>query len=101
MIVNPTGGPALASGGTGDVLLGMLAGLLAQGQEAFEAAALAAFVHGFAADRIAQRSGPAGLLAGELAREVPEAAEALRRAAAAAPGSPPLASGLAVRFPEP
>ncbi len=101
VIVNPTGGPALASGGTGDVLLGMLAGLLAQGQEAFEAAALAAFVHGFAADRIARRSGAAGLLAGELAREVPEAAERLRAAAVAAPGSPLLASGLAVRFPEP
>ena len=44
-VVNPTGGPALASGGTGDVLLGIVTGYLAQGLEAFEAAALAAFVH--------------------------------------------------------
>ena len=81
IFVNPTGGPALASGGTGDVLLGMLAGLLAQGQPADEAAVLAAFLHGFAADRIAERSGPAGLLAEDLARELPAAAQALREAA--------------------
>jgi hydroxyethylthiazole kinase-like uncharacterized protein yjeF len=97
-IVNPTGGPALASGGTGDVLLGMLAGLLARGMPAFEAAALAAFVHGEAADRIAARRGASGLLAGDLADELPDATEALR--AAAARGTP-LAAGLALRFPEP
>jgi NAD(P)H-hydrate epimerase len=95
--LNPTGGPALATGGTGDVLLGMVAGLLAQGRPPFEAAALAAYLHGFAADRIATRRGPAGLLAGDLARELPEAAQALRAAAAApAPGA-----RLAVAFPEP
>jgi len=96
-IVNPTGGPALASGGTGDVLLGMVAGLLAQGQEAAQAAALAAFWHGLAGDRIAARSGPAGLLASELARELPAAAEALRREAAGARSAP----RLALDFPEP
>jgi len=97
VVVNPTGGPALGSGGTGDVLLGLVVGLLAQGCEAAEAAALAAFLHGFAADRIAARSGPAGLLAGDLARSIPEAAQLLREAAAApAPGA-----GLAAPFPEP
>ncbi|MDJ0851873.1 MAG: NAD(P)H-hydrate dehydratase [Myxococcota bacterium] len=85
--VNPTGGPALGSGGTGDVLLGMVAGLLAQKQGAAEAAALAAFWHGLAADHIAARRGPAGLLAGELARELPEAAERLRDAASAPAGA--------------
>jgi NAD(P)H-hydrate epimerase len=97
LFVNPTGGPALGSGGTGDVLLGMLAGLLAQGQPADEAAVLAAFLHGFAADRIAESSGPAGLLAEDLARELPEAAQALREAAAAPAAEPRLAAA----FPEP
>jgi len=97
IFVNPTGGPALASGGTGDVLLGMLAGLLAQGQQADEAAVLAVFLHGFAADRIAESNGPAGLLAEDLARELPAAAQALREAAAAPVAEPRLAAA----FPEP
>jgi NAD(P)H-hydrate epimerase len=97
LAVNSPGGPALASGGTGDVLLGMVTGLLAQGMPAREAALVAAYLHGFAADRIAVRTGPAGLLAGDLARELPEAAAALRRAAAA----PPPACALASAFPEP
>src|SRR5262249_18472550 len=63
LIVNPTGGPALATGGTGDVLLGVVTGLLAQGAEPLRAAALAAYLHGAAADRLAARRGDAGLLA--------------------------------------
>ena len=98
-IVNPTGGPALASGGTGDVLLGMLTGYLAQGCEAFEAAALAAFVHGAAADHIALRTGPSGLLASDLAAELPETAQRLRQAAGAPVEA--RATGLALDFPEP
>jgi ADP-dependent NAD(P)H-hydrate dehydratase / NAD(P)H-hydrate epimerase len=78
LIVNPTGGPALATGGTGDVLLGMVTGLLAQGMPAFEAAALAAFVHGAAADAWSARAGNAGLLAGELAAAVPRTLAQLR-----------------------
>jgi NAD(P)H-hydrate epimerase len=97
-LVNPTGGPALASGGTGDVLLGIVTGYLAQGLPAFEAAALAAFVHGAAADRIALRTGAAGLLASELAAELPETAQRLRQAAGASAGT---GAGLALDFPEP
>lgn len=99
--VNPTGGPLLGSGGTGDVLAGVAAGLLAQGVAPFEAGALAAFVHGHAADRLAVRLGPAGLLAGELAAEIPAAAASLRDAAARADDRLPLGAGLAVDFPEP
>jgi NAD(P)H-hydrate epimerase len=76
--VNPTGGPVLASGGSGDVLLGMVTGLLTQGLDAFEAAALAAFIHGAAADRISARAGSSGLLAGELANELPATVAELR-----------------------
>lgn len=97
LAVNPTGGPALASGGTGDVLLGLVTGLLAQGLPAFEAAALAAFLHGAAADRIACRTGPSGLMAGDLARELAAAAQELRSEAAA--GVAP--RRLALAFPEP
>ena len=97
LVVNPTGGPALGSGGTGDVLLGMVVGLLGQGLDPFEAAALAAFWHGFAADRIAARSGPAGLIASDLARELPETGRVLRAAAA----SPRPEGHLALAFPEP
>jgi hydroxyethylthiazole kinase-like uncharacterized protein yjeF len=49
-IINPTGGPALATAGTGDVLTGVIASLLAQGVEPFRAAATGAYVHGRAAD---------------------------------------------------
>jgi hydroxyethylthiazole kinase-like uncharacterized protein yjeF len=49
-IINPTGGPALATAGTGDVLTGVIASLLAQGVEPLRAAATGAYVHGRAAD---------------------------------------------------
>jgi NAD(P)H-hydrate epimerase len=95
LVVNPTGGPLLASGGTGDVLLGLVTGLLAQGADAREAAALAAYVHGAAADALAREYGDAGLLAGELARAVPAVVASLRAASAA-----DVETGLAVPFPE-
>ncbi len=71
--VNATGNAALASGGTGDVLAGMIGGLIAQGRPAAEAAALAVFLHGLAADIWAERHGPVGLAAGDLAALVPQA----------------------------
>ncbi len=77
-IVTPTGGPALAAGGTGDVLTGMVAALLGQGLAPVDAAAVAAYVHGAAGDRWSQRHGRSGLLAGDLADEIPAAMEALR-----------------------
>jgi len=101
VLVNPTGGPALGSGGTGDVLTGVVAGLLAQGAPPFDAAALAAFVHGAAADRLAESAGDSGILAGELARALPGEFEALRRRAREAEAEPVAGSGLAVSFPEP
>ncbi|MDH4228651.1 MAG: NAD(P)H-hydrate dehydratase [Nitrospirota bacterium] len=69
--INTTGGPALATGGTGDVLAGMIGALLAQGLAAVEAAALAVYLHGLAADLWAETHHPAGLAAGELARRLP------------------------------
>jgi NAD(P)H-hydrate epimerase len=99
VLVNPTGGPALATGGTGDVLTGIVAALLAQGTAPFEAAGLAAYLHGFAGDRIAARAGPLGLQASDLADEIPDAARVLREVARDAVD--PLGAGFAVSFPEP
>jgi NAD(P)H-hydrate epimerase len=94
-LVNPTGGPALASGGTGDVLTGLVAALLAQGLAPADAAGLGAWLHGLAGDRIAAERGPSGLVAEELADALPEAALALRTAPVRAP------IRLAAAFPEP
>jgi len=71
VVVNATGNPALATAGSGDVLTGVIAGLIAQGMEVFEAAVLGAHVHGAAADAWAAQHGTAGLLAAELADAVP------------------------------
>lgn len=75
--INPTGNPALATGGTGDVLTGMIAGLVAQGMEAGEAAVAAAYLHGLAADRLGPRLG-VGMVAGDLLDEIPQARVALQ-----------------------
>lgn len=66
-IVNTTGTPFLATAGAGDVLAGMIAGLIAQGMESFEAAAAAAWLHG----RLAERLGP-GLIAEDLTEVMPQ-----------------------------
>ncbi|HEY1997976.1 NAD(P)H-hydrate dehydratase [Paraburkholderia sp.] len=66
--INPTGNAALATGGTGDVLGGIIGALLAQKLPPFEAALAGVYLHGLAADTLtAQGEGPAGLSAGELA----------------------------------
>jgi NAD(P)H-hydrate epimerase len=68
---NNTGNPVLATGGTGDVLTGLLAGLMAQGADPFDAAVRAVHAHGLAADRWAKQHGTRGLLAMELAHQLP------------------------------
>jgi len=84
--INPTGNPGLATGGSGDVLAGVCAALLAQGWPAWEAALGAVWLHGAAADRlVAEGAGPIGLTAGELPRAIRTAYNALvARAAGAA-----------------
>lgn len=63
---NPTGNPGLATGGTGDVLTGLLTGVLAQGLAAYEAAVLATYLHGLAADIAVERTSQPGLTATDL-----------------------------------
>jgi NAD(P)H-hydrate epimerase len=95
LLVNPTGGPALASGGTGDVLTGVIAGFLAQGLAPRDAAGLGVFAHGAAADRLAERHGPAGVLAGEVAGALPDALRALGEVGGG------IGAGDRLAFPEP
>ncbi len=69
--VAPFENPGLASGGTGDVLAGVIAGLLAQGLAPGPAARLGVFLHGMAGDLVRERLGEAGLLASDLPDAVP------------------------------
>lgn len=65
--VNVTGHPGMATGGSGDVLTGIIAGLLAQGLDGVQAAAFGAYLHGLAGEQAAARRGnPASLLAGDI-----------------------------------
>ncbi|MFQ5585145.1 MAG: NAD(P)H-hydrate dehydratase, partial [Calditrichia bacterium] len=66
VIVNDSGNPGLASGGSGDVLTGFIAGLLAQKFNTGEAAYTANFIHGFTADLIAYKENEYTLIAGDL-----------------------------------
>jgi ADP-dependent NAD(P)H-hydrate dehydratase / NAD(P)H-hydrate epimerase len=69
--ISPFANPALASGGTGDVLAGASAGLVAQGLAAFDAAALGVYLHARAGERVRRELGDAGLLAGDLLPALP------------------------------
>ena len=71
--VNETGNPGMASGGVGDVLTGMIAGLLGQRLALFDAARLAVHLHGLAGDLAAERRGTVGLIASDLVDTIPDA----------------------------
>lgn len=69
--INPTGNPGMAVGGSGDVLAGMIAGLLGQGVAPLEAAACAAWLHGAAGDRCAEKLGQYAMLPSDMLQELP------------------------------
>ena len=71
--VNDTGNPGMASGGCGDVLTGIIAGLLGQQLSLFDAARLGVFLHGLAGDLAAQEVGQTGLIASDLVARIPQA----------------------------
>jgi hydroxyethylthiazole kinase-like uncharacterized protein yjeF len=71
--VNPTGNPGMATGGTGDVLAGVVGALLARGLDVWVAATAGVYVHGLAGDLAAARLGPEALLAQDLVDALPEA----------------------------
>ena len=71
--INTTGNPGMATGGSGDVLTGIITALVCQHLSPFDAAYLGADVHGLAGDLAAQAIGPVGLMASDLVRFVPAA----------------------------
>lgn len=76
MSINPTGGPNLATAGTGDVLSGVIGGLLAQGADPFDAAVGGAYLHGRAGDILRRDQGDVGTIAGDLLPMIPIARHA-------------------------
>jgi NAD(P)H-hydrate epimerase len=77
--VNPTGNPGMATGGTGDILTGMIAGLIAQHpQHALEATALAVYLHGLAGDMASDSVGENCMVATDLVRFLPQAFAEMR-----------------------
>lgn len=77
LIFNCTGNPGMATGGTGDVLTGVLTGLLAQGYSCRDAAIIGVYVHGLAGDLAAWEKGQTSLIAGDLADFLPQAFKTL------------------------
>ena len=71
--VNSTGNPGMATGGSGDVLTGMIASFLGQGFEPFNAARLGVYLHGLAGDLAAERLGQASVLATSIIEALPDA----------------------------
>jgi ADP-dependent NAD(P)H-hydrate dehydratase / NAD(P)H-hydrate epimerase len=81
--VNPTGNPGMATGGTGDILTGVVAGILAQNpQRAFQAVLAAVYLHGLAGDIACEHFGEQALVATDLVKGLPEAFRRVRAEAA-------------------
>jgi NAD(P)H-hydrate epimerase len=63
---NTSGNPGMATGGSGDVLTGILAGIMAQGYTSLETCLLGVYIHGFAGDLAAEETGQEALIAGDI-----------------------------------
>ena len=70
--INPTGNPGMATGGSGDVLTGIIAGLVGQGFHAKEACISGVYLHGLAGDMFAGENSQTTLIAGDLLRYLPQ-----------------------------
>jgi hydroxyethylthiazole kinase-like uncharacterized protein yjeF len=77
--INPSANPGLASAGTGDVLSGVISGLVAQGMSLFDAAACGVFLHAQAGKMVMRELGDAGLLASDLLPVLPRAIKRLKQ----------------------
>ena len=71
IVLNTTGNNGMATGGSGDVLTGIITGLLAQGMPPFEAVVSGVYLHGLAGDRAAENTGVRGMLSTDLLKELP------------------------------
>jgi ADP-dependent NAD(P)H-hydrate dehydratase / NAD(P)H-hydrate epimerase len=72
VVINPTGNAGMATGGSGDVLTGIIAGLLAQGLSASQASIAGTYIHGQSGDHFAESESQTTLIAGDLLRCLPE-----------------------------
>jgi NAD(P)H-hydrate epimerase len=77
-VLSPFANPGLATAGTGDVLAGVIAGLVSQGLSLADAAALGVFLHGSAGERVRSELGDTGMVASDLLPALPRAIDALR-----------------------
>jgi NAD(P)H-hydrate epimerase len=77
---NTTGNPGMATGGTGDILTGVIAALLCQGLKPLEAAQLCAHVHGLAGDLAAEQLGQVSMIASDLLKFLPAAFQRVQSA---------------------
>jgi len=71
VFINPTGNPGMASGGTGDVLTGMIGGLICQGFDILPSLQMAVYLHGLAGDEMAQELGEKSLIARDIIEKIP------------------------------
>jgi NAD(P)H-hydrate epimerase len=71
VFINPTGNPGMASGGTGDVLTGMIGGLVCQGYDILQSMQIAVFLHGLAGDKVARDLGEKSLIATDIIAKIP------------------------------
>lgn len=79
VFINATGNPGMATAGSGDVLAGIIAALLGQGNGAIHAAVNGVFVHGYAGDIVRGKVGEMGMLAGDILREIPPTLKELKK----------------------
>jgi NAD(P)H-hydrate epimerase len=78
VFINPTGNPGMATAGAGDVLSGIIGGLLAQRVDPFQAAAAGAYIHGRSGDILSEEIDESGLLASDLKRVIPFAIASIK-----------------------
>ncbi len=81
VFINPTGNPGMATGGTGDVLSGMIGSLMMQQKDTLMAALAAVYLHGLSGDLASRRVGERAVVAGDLIRFLPQALRTLEEEA--------------------